>query len=179
MKNILRILSLLRQKQEQIKERLRGAWLHRVFGEHLFREHLWVHDQRALAGGLALGLFVAFTPTIPLQMLLAAVGAYYFRFNLPIALAACWVTNPVTMGPIYLACWKLGRLVLEEVIIIERLFDFFSQTGRINSIVRQSAYLWTGSLIIATAVALLGYGLVWLTWNILAGMLARVRSHRE
>ncbi len=154
----------LHKKQEQIRNRLKSAWFYRVFGDHLFQKHLWIHDVRAVAGGLALGLFIALTPTIPFQMFLAVLGALYFRFNLPIALAACWVTNPLTLAPIYLTCWKFGRYILEEVFIVEDLFDLLGHQGRMNSIVKQSAYLWTGSLILAAIVSLLAYLLVWLIW---------------
>ena len=154
------------KEQKRMKKRLRETYVYRVFGEKLFHSRLWVHDQRAIAGGLALGMFIAFTPTIPLQMLLAACGALYFRLNLPIALAACWVTNPVTMAPIYMTAWKVGRYILEEVAFVEDTFDLFSQRTRIGSIIRHSAYLWTGSLILATCVATLSYIVARLAWGL-------------
>jgi len=168
----------LYETQERIRGRLRHAWLHRVFGESLFRKHLWVHDRRAIVGGFTLGVFIALTPTIPLQMLLATLGVVYFRLNLPAALAACWITNPLTLGPIYLTSWKLGRFVLEEVIIIEDFFDFFARQGRINTIVRQSAYLWTGSLVVATTSALATHAVLWSTWGIVADAMKRKRAER-
>ncbi|MBN1865840.1 DUF2062 domain-containing protein [Candidatus Sumerlaeota bacterium] len=162
-----------------MKKRLRGAWLHRVFGEHLLRAHLWVHDRRAIAGGLALGLFVAFTPTFPAQMLLAALGAIYFRVNLPVALTACWVTNPLTLGPVYLASWRLGRFILEKGLAIDGVLDVFFHAGRMRSIAKQSACLWTGSLVLASVAALLAYGAVWVFWAMAARWTARKRADAD
>ncbi len=158
------MLEKIQNIMEKMRKRLPGTWIHRVLGESLFHEHLWVRDQRAVAGGLAIGLFVAFTPTIPLQMFLAAVGAIYFKLNIPIALAACWITNPLTAGPIYLASWKVGRYILENFAVLGNFFDFFGQ-GRMHSIVKQSAYLWTGSLVFASLAAILGYWVTVMFWN--------------
>ena len=158
------MLKKIQNIQEKMRKRLPGTWIHQTLGERLFHGHLWVHDQRAVAGGLAIGLFVAFTPTIPLQMFLAAVGAIYFRVNIPIALAACWVTNPLTAGPIYLASWKIGRYILENVMVTENVFGFFGQ-GRMHSVVKQSAYLWTGSLVFASLAAMLAYWVTVLFWT--------------
>lgn len=43
--------------------------------------------------GLAVGAFYAFVP-FPWQMLLAAITALWLRFNLPVAVAMVWITNP-------------------------------------------------------------------------------------
>lgn len=158
--------------QERVRERVRRTHLSRLLGERLFRNYLWVHDKRAIAGGLTLGVFIAFTPTIPFQMLLAACGALYFRVNLPIALAACWITNPVTAVPIYLYAWRLGTFVLEEVVLIEELFDFYPLGSRMGSVVAQSAYLWAGSLIFATCAALIANLSVRALWSLLSCAIA-------
>lgn len=88
-------------------------------------------------------------------MLLAAAGAIYLRVNLPIALAACWITNPVTAVPIYLFAWRLGRTILENVFLIEDLFDMYPLQGAMGKILQQTAYLWAGSLCIATLSSVL------------------------
>lgn len=167
------MLDWLLSRSSRVRRRLRGTYLHRILGDRLFHHYVWTHDTRALSGGLALGLFIAFTPTIPLQMLLAACGAFVFRVNIGVALAACWVTNPLTMGPIYVGAWRLGRYVLEEVAVIEDLFDLFSPESQVVPIVRQSAYLWTGSLILATGAALAGYLAVSLVWPLFARLVKR------
>ena len=57
------------------------------------------------------GLFFAFFP-VPGQMLLAGFFALYIRCNLPIAVTLVWITNPITVAPIYFATYKLGSWLL-------------------------------------------------------------------
>lgn len=63
---------------------------------------------RAIAGGLALGTFIAFTPTIGVQLILAFVIATFFNLNRPAAMIPVWITNPVTIAPIYTFNYWLG-----------------------------------------------------------------------
>ncbi|MFO7820702.1 MAG: DUF2062 domain-containing protein [Lentisphaeria bacterium] len=143
--------------QETIKSLLHHSWSHRIFGARIFHYHIWTVNTKTLAGGLALGLFIAFTPTIPFQMLLCVTGALILRVNLPIALAACWITNPLTALPIYIQSYRVGRFLLHETksaALILDLFEFESKTGRF---MEQSLYLWSGSLIFSTTFAVAGY----------------------
>jgi hypothetical protein len=125
-----------------------------MFGDKIFHHMLWRNDKGAIAGGLSLGLFIAFTPTIPFQMLLATSGALFFRVNLPIALAACWVTNPLTVLPIYMSAWKVGKYVVDHFILIEEVLKFYPLRTRSGRLMQQATYLWIGSLIFATTSAL-------------------------
>jgi len=161
------------ERQRRIKESLKGTYLYRLLGERLFTRYVWVHDRRAISGGLAVGVFVALTPTIPLQMFLAALGALRWKVNLVVALAACWITNPLTAVPIYVVAWRLGRFILEDAAFFESLFDIYSfeSSIRFGAMFRQSAYLWTGSIIMASGASLFAYVAVHLLW-VLAGKVA-------
>ena len=66
---------------------------------------------RAIAGGLALGTFIAFTPTVGVQLILAFVAATFFNMNRPAAMIPVWITNPVTVAPIYTFNYWLGAKV--------------------------------------------------------------------
>ncbi|WP_373046274.1 DUF2062 domain-containing protein [Vulgatibacter sp.] len=72
---------------------------------------------REIAGGVALGLFVAMLPVMgvqmPLAILLAELLRRVFRIRLSrlAAAAGVWLTNPVTAAPIYGLCWLAGRPV--------------------------------------------------------------------
>ena len=67
----------------------------------------------ALALGLAIGVFVAMTPTIGAQMVIAAAIAASFRANKVLAMAAVWISNPATMLQIYYVNWRIGRHFVE------------------------------------------------------------------
>jgi uncharacterized protein (DUF2062 family) len=131
---------------------------------------LWARDKRAIAGGLALGCFVALTPTFPFQMILAALGAVRLKVNLVVALAACWITNPFTAVPIYVLAWRLGRAVLHDVDWLQNLLGLYSFEGssRLGDLLKQSVYLWTGSLILASVVAACAYAITIASWGLFA-----------
>lgn len=85
----------------------------RFLGECLHDPQLWHFNRRSTVRGLAAGAFYAFVP-FPWQMLLAAITAAWLRFNLPVAVAMVWITNPVTVPPIafvnyHFGAWLLGR----------------------------------------------------------------------
>lgn len=63
---------------------------------------------RAIAGGLALGMFIAFTPTYGVQLILVVFLATLFNFNRPASLIPIWITNPVTVTPVYTFNYWLG-----------------------------------------------------------------------
>ncbi len=65
----------------------------------------------AIAGGLALGTFIAFTPTVGVQLILAFVAATLCNMNRPAAMIPVWITNPVTVAPIYTFNYWLGAKV--------------------------------------------------------------------
>jgi uncharacterized protein (DUF2062 family) len=144
---------------------MRSHFLHGVFGRVILSDDLWHISRRSLAGGLALGLFVAFTPTMPFHMVLACLGAIYFRVHLPIALAACWVNNPVTVVPIYMKAWQTGRHVLNWMPWVADTLDPHVHNVSMNGLLVNSMYLWTGSLIFATAAGGLSWLLVHCVWR--------------
>jgi uncharacterized protein len=71
-------------------------------------------DPREIAGGLALGVFIALTPTIPAQTVLAVGLAFLLRVSKLAAFLALWVNNPVTIPFIYLVDYKIGEFILGE-----------------------------------------------------------------
>ncbi len=63
---------------------------------------------RAIALGTSVGIFVAFSPTVGLHMLLAAALATALRANPIPAAAMAWITNPITIAPIFTLTYKIG-----------------------------------------------------------------------
>ncbi len=68
--------------------------------------------------GAAIGMFVGLTPTMGIQMyIVAGIWAICrfllrLRFNLPIAVAMVWISNPVTVLPFYYVFFLTGELFL-------------------------------------------------------------------
>lgn len=80
-------------------------------GRLLQDPNLWHLNRRSLAGGMAVGLFSAFIP-LPMQMLWAALLAMLFRVNLPLSVTLIWITNPITIPPMFYMAYKVGTFVL-------------------------------------------------------------------
>ncbi len=62
----------------------------------------------AVARGAAIGVFVAFTPLQGLQMIVAVALATACNANRVIAAALVWITNPLTIVPLYGLCYWVG-----------------------------------------------------------------------
>lgn len=108
------------------------SWLNKIVLK-FFNRNMWKPSMRRIAVGLSIGLFCAMLP-IPFQMLLAAISCYIGRGNIPIAITACWVSNPISQVPLMLFQEQIGskiRSVIEiqwlDFIDIERTFPFFDK----------------------------------------------------
>jgi len=64
-----------------------------------------------VAGGMAIGVFIGMTPTVPLHTVLAVLVAYLFGKSKLAAAMGVWVSNPLLLPFVYLLDYKLGRMV--------------------------------------------------------------------
>lgn len=128
---------------------------------------------RAIAGGLGLGTFIAFTPTMGIQLILAVIAATLFNMNRPASMIPVWITNPVTVAPIYTFNYWLGCKIvtgppLKEVsglfIDIGRTMahlDFWEIKGQALAVFHMGREilipLLLGSLVIGTVTGLAAY----------------------
>ncbi len=88
---------------------------------HLFgRSEIWHLNRRSAAGAVFIGLFCAFLP-VPMQMVIAAALAVASRCNLPIAVALVWVSNPITIPPIFYFAYRLGAWLLNMEITADSI----------------------------------------------------------
>lgn len=135
----------------------------KIFGKLLQDANLWHLNRHSASGGFAVGLFMAFVP-LPLQMVMAAAAAIVFRVNLPISVALVWVTNPITMPPIFYFAYWIGTLILgtpPQTEAFQFSLEWFNQ-GVLNDILLP---LLLGSLICGSVAALSGYLLVLWIWR--------------
>ena len=66
-----------------------------------------------IALSVAIGIFVTWTPTIGLQMIITVLLCWLFRANKVVGVPFVWISNPLTIVPIYypnyvVGCWLLG-----------------------------------------------------------------------
>jgi uncharacterized protein (DUF2062 family) len=68
-------------------------------------------DPHYVAMGMAIGVFVAATPTMPFQTAIAIALAYILRSSKAAAAIGVWLSNPITFPVFYLASYKVGTLL--------------------------------------------------------------------
>lgn len=158
---------LFRRLQVQARE-----WLdaHPRIARGLARTGCLGMHRRVLARGVAVGLFVALTPTFGFQTALMIAGCVLLRASFPAAFLVSWVSNPVTVGPLYLAFNALGEAIFGRVIRSALQLD-----GVLGEATFETLFLALGSLLIAVPVAIAGYGLFLWGWQLLAWRRWRAR----
>ena len=129
----------------------------------LARSEIWHLNRRSAAGAVFIGLFCAFLP-IPMQMVVAAALAIATRCNLPISIALVWITNPITIPPIFYFTYRLGAWLLNMHIAqpdIELSFSWIWQNlGTIGY------PLLFGSLVCGWVAGVTGFVLTRVVWRV-------------
>jgi uncharacterized protein (DUF2062 family) len=69
-------------------------------------------DPHYIAMGMAVGVFVAFTPTIPFHTVFAIGLAFVLKGSKPAALMGSWFSNPLTIPALYYGSFKIGDFLL-------------------------------------------------------------------
>ena len=134
-----------------------------LFGRLLHDPNLWHLNRHSVAGGLAIGLFLAFMP-MPFQMIPAAALAILLRVNLPMALAGVWVSNPLTMAPMLYFQYRMGKLLMGERIRETGFEPTLQWFWAELTLIWQPLLL--GSTLCGIVAALAGYGFIHLLWRI-------------
>jgi len=125
----------------------------------------------SVALGTAIGIFIGMTPTVGIQMILVMVFAYltrpFFSFNRVAALITVYLSNPLTVVPIYWFDYKVGTLFIAGNATRDEFAQILHYHGLIgwwNSLcalfVDVGAPLIVGSLVVATVCGGVTYPLM-------------------
>jgi uncharacterized protein (DUF2062 family) len=76
-------------------------------------------DPKYIAKGIAIGVFVGITPTIPLHTGIAIALAFIFRASKPAAVIGVWSGNPITIPFLYAGSYHLGMFLIGETATID------------------------------------------------------------
>ena len=117
-------------------------------------------SRKMVSRAVFIGLLIAFIP-MPMQMALVLAFMPLFRFNVPIALAMCWLSNPFTMPPMYYAEYLTGAYLLgSEIAPVEMTVEWFSEN--LDDIF---VPLYVGTFFFSSIGASLGYWAVNHFWH--------------
>ncbi|GLQ31612.1 hypothetical protein GCM10007876_20910 [Litoribrevibacter albus] len=99
---------------------------------------------------------------MPFQMVPAAFLAFYLTANIPLSLGLVWISNPITMPPLFFATYKFGAWLLgtEPVDSFEFTTEWLANG---LSVVWQPLYF--GSAVTGVILAITGYVTVQVVWR--------------
>jgi len=144
----------------RIKE---NRWI-ALIGTPIHDPELWHLTKRSVAGAFFIGIFCSFLP-IPLQTVLAAFLAILFKRNLALSVVLVFISNPLTMPPIFYFNYLVGSWLLDSParyaeLQVDNLWHWL--TGHFNGIGQP---LILGSLINGLLFGALGYLMIQLFWR--------------
>jgi len=85
--------------------------INRKFREFVVRFKQLNGNPHYIALGMAIGVFISITPTIPFHTVIAVALAFICRASKPAAMIGVWFSNPITIAPFYYGSYKIGALL--------------------------------------------------------------------
>lgn len=103
----------------------------------------------AIGLGASIGMFLAMTPTVGIQIIVATIVCTVIRANRIAAIALVFVSNPLTMVPIYWVDYWVGARITGDRMIsrqeFEAIWQRIADAGIIGGI-REAALALTGEV---------------------------------
>ncbi|MBT7564447.1 MAG: DUF2062 domain-containing protein [Porticoccaceae bacterium] len=119
-------------------------------------------NRHSVSLAVFIGIFCAFVP-IPIQTLMVIAMCFWQGANLPLAMVIIWMSNPLTIPPMFYLTYKLGSYILGTTLgdfSVTLSWEWFSQLG--SEILLP---LFVGSLLAGTVLASIGYFFVLFLWR--------------
>lgn len=164
---------LLKKLFPQIEYVKNSRWMD-IFGSASRDPNLWHINRRSASRAAAVGLFCAFIP-IPIQMILAAGIAIIFRANIPLSVIVVWVSNPLTIPPLFYFAYKVGALLLD--VHVEPFHFEFSLNWLFTELQDRWQPFLVGCLCTGALASASGYTIVTIYWKIYVNYVWRNRKH--
>ncbi len=149
--------------------KLRTRPIMRWFARHFLDKHVWRPTQHTLSGGMAVGMFITLQ-LLPIQTPTAVILAAIFRVNIPIAIALCWVSNPLTLPFMAWLEYAIGKWILTLYTTVPSTpFPTHLPDSMVEAwmVLKEHApVMLVGGVILGALVALVSYGATWGAWEI-------------
>jgi len=159
------------------RDLFRGKWYLAPFAHLLHDHNLWSIRRRTVVPAFAIGVFFAWMP-FPGHPLMGAMAALASRVNIPIAALTTFVSNPLTMGPMYLLAHQVGEALLG---VEPQPFEFeltlqWVREGFLNN----WQPLMLGCVLLGAVTSLVSYVVLDILWRAhIADYLQRKRQNKE
>ena len=110
-----------------------------------------------IAAGFAVGVFISFTPFFGLHTAIAIVAAFLFRLNKLTCITGSWVNTPLTVAPVLVVSYKLGRVLLGRSPRELQIKNELSWQYAMNLLDKHGTYLLLGTTVIGLLAAIVSY----------------------
>ena len=110
-----------------------------------------------IAAGFAVGVFISFTPFFGLHTVIAIVASFVFRLNKLTCITGSWVNTPMTVPPVMVISYKLGRLLLGRTPLELHIKKELSWQYALKLLDKNGTSLLLGTSIIGIVAAILSY----------------------
>ena len=110
-----------------------------------------------IAAGFAVGVFISFTPFFGFHTTIALVAAFLFRLNKLTCITGSLVNTPLTVPPVLVVSYKLGRVLLGRSPQNLHIRNELSWHYALKLLDKQGTYLLLGTSIIGLLAAFLAY----------------------
>jgi uncharacterized protein (DUF2062 family) len=131
-------------------------------------------DPHYIAMGMAIGVFISVTPTIPFHMLIAIGLAFIFKGSKPAAIIGSWFANPITIPFFYVGSFKVGTLILNKPIPFDVKFESLSDLMTLGF--DATFAMIVGSCVIGILPAIIAY---FLTYRVVAAVREKARTRKQ
>jgi uncharacterized protein (DUF2062 family) len=113
---------------------------------------------KKLALAFALGVFVAFTPTIGLHILTCLVLAWAFRLSKLVIITASFINNPWTIMPLYGFCIWFGVKITGDAAIVPHIAWDELRISTVYPVLKPYLLAYVvGTLLVGAVAALVSY----------------------
>jgi uncharacterized protein (DUF2062 family) len=113
-------------------------------------------DPKKLAWGMALGVFIGVTPTVPFHTVAALTLATLLGISPVTAFLGIQICNPLTLPAFYLAAYKVGQYLLYQGVPL-RFPDPYTYKALLHLLWRGGLALQLGGLVLALPPAVVSY----------------------
>lgn len=134
-----------------------------ILGKWLHNPNIWHLNRHSVSKAFVIGLFWMAIP-LPSQMIFSAVSAFIFRANLPLSVALVWISNPLTMGPIFYFNYVVGTYILGQEATEELSFEL-SWHWMVHVLGDLWMPLYLGSVVVGLVLGLISYLILKLLWR--------------
>jgi hypothetical protein len=151
-----------------LKDRIRKFWdkIKRLHGKPGY-----------IAMGMAIGIFIGITPTIPFHTILAVALAFVLKGSKPAAAVGVWIANPLTIPFFYFASFKTGAFLLNKPIPFDIKFESITELMSLGADV--TVAMVAGGAILGIVPAIIAYVVTYRFFTVVQAKIAQKKIQSE